>query len=300
MSKRIMRVKKLARLFGSSGFKMLLFGLVLILLGAGIGAMRGAVGINALKRFLAPSATTESTQLGNFSPQNPSKEYVYAGGRLIAIEEFVTPSSVGMVPEGFAARTASTLHVELTWRPPPAPVGTVGRYEIERSERLNDPCTLNKTCTVFQTTNSNFTDTTALREKTYLYRVRAVYSSGAVSSYSNRDLATIISFTDDPIVPIKDPQGRSASTIRAVHLTELQRAVDAVRSAAELPAAPWKNDPSVRLGGLILAAHYIELRNNLNPALTKLSITTLPTDDGISIGQSVKAAHVQDVRERVR
>lgn len=190
--------------------------------------------------------------------------------------------------------TPSATQVSLTWFAPPS--GTVDRYEVERSERINDffmPLSPNPT-------SISFTDTSAINGKAYLYRVRAVFSGGALSPYSNTDLATAITFDDDPIIRPNDPQGRPGTTIRAIHLNQLHSAIDAVRYVARLNPAPWKSDPAPLLQGSILAIHYTELRTYLNPALTALSLTTLATDPGIAITQPVMGPHVQDVRDKVK
>jgi len=189
--------------------------------------------------------------------------------------------------------TPSATQVSLTWL---APSGTIDHYEVERSERINDsfiPLSPNPT-------SISFTDTSAINGKAYLYRVRAVFSGGALSPYSNTDLATAIMFDDDPIIRPNDPQGRPATAIRAAHLIQLHSAIDAVRYVARLDPAAWKNDPAPQLQGLILAIHYTELRTYLNPALTTLSMTTLATDPGIAVTQTVLGPHVQDVRDKVK
>lgn len=52
--------------------------------------------------------------------------------------------------------------------------------------------------------------------------VRAVYTGGGFSGYSNTDLAATVAFSDDPL-------GAVLSTIEAEDLTQLRTAVSAVR-----------------------------------------------------------------------
>ena len=54
------------------------------------------------------------------------------------------------------------------------------------------------------------------------------------------------------------------------------------------------------MGSPIRAAHYAELRANLNPALAALGVGQLPDDPTLAVGSSVRAAHTQDVREKIR
>jgi hypothetical protein len=217
----------------------------------------------------------------------------------IANFNYLTISSptTGSPPTNLVATTLSSTpsatQVSLSWSAAP---GAVDHYEVERSERLN---------TAFTTLGPNpgttsFIDTTAINGKAYLYRVRAVFAGGGISPYSNTDLATAISFDDDPIIRVNDPQGRPATTIRALHLIQLHTAIDAVRYTALLPPASWKNDPAPQSNGSILAVHFNELRSFLNPALNALNIASLPSDSGIAVNQAVMGPHVQDVREKVK
>ena len=125
----------------------------------------------------------------------------------------------------------------------------------------------------------------------YLYRVRAVDASGSVSPYSNVDLGTAMSFTDDPLVI-------GASGIKARHLTELRQAVDAVRTLAALPAVSW-TDPTLA-GSPIKAVHVQELRRSLDEALAALLLPVQSYADQSLTGVRVKKIHIEELRERVR
>jgi hypothetical protein len=58
--------------------------------------------------------------------------------------------------------------------------------------------------------------------------------------YSNSDVATTVAFTDDPLIGSSDTQGGPATIIYARHLTELRRAVNAVRALVpNMTAATW-------------------------------------------------------------
>lgn len=209
----------------------------------------------------------------------------------------INQPTTGSPPSNLVATTLSSTpsatQVSVTWSAAP---GVVDHYEVERSQRINDAFT---TLGPNPTTTS-FIDTSAINGNAYLYRVRAVFSGGGISPYSNIDLATAISFDDDPIIRANDPQGRPATTIRALHLIQLHAAIDAVRYTAQFAPASWKNDPAPQSNGAILAIHFSELRTFLNPALNALGMTTLPSDSGIAIGQPIMATHVQDVREKLR
>lgn len=251
--------------------------------------VRRAVGLNPL----APAA-----QQGGQPPLTLAKEYVYAGGRLVATEEPApvatpTPTPAGPPPTGLRATATSAAGVRLEWTPP---VGAVG-YVVERRNGLNaQPVEIQ--------TNSNspsFDD--ALPQAgdfAYLYRVKAVYASG-FSDYSDRDLATTVIFTDDPLQP-QDPNTR----IKAVHLTELRRAVNAVRTLAgvSIPATWTHPDPVSPPQGQrrrIYLEDVQELRDRLDDALGPLNLlTSYPDNPTLALRAKVYAAHFEQIRERVK
>jgi hypothetical protein len=164
------------------------------------------------------------------------------------------------------------------------------RYVVERKSNINGSFTVlteNETATSF--TDNNVSVVTA-----YLYRVKAV-GAGGDSPYSNLDLATAISFTDDTLVQFSTP-------IKATHITELRQAVDAIRATANLGAANWG-------GGLtqnstaIQATHIQDLRTNLNAALSALSLPACSyTDNSLQLLQAsfIKKDHIDQLRQCVR
>lgn len=245
--------------------------------------LRRAIGLPA---SVAPAAQQPAGSLPL------AKEYVYAGGKLIATDEPAaaptpSPTPNGSAPTGLNALATSGGGVLLTWAAPAA--GTVSYYSVERRQR--DGVT---ELTVNQTSPS-FTDTTAQADMVYRYRVRAVFSGGVFSDYSNGDLATTF-FQNEPINP-------GQSSIRAKHLNDLQRAVNDVRVIAGLGEFTW-TQPSPAAGVPIRAAYVEELRSNLDPALAALGlpVTAYPTDPSPPSlsGKGVKAAHVNELLERIR
>lgn len=76
--------------------------------------------------------------------------------------------------------------------------------------------------------------------------------------------------------------------------------MNSVRALAGVSAAVWKNNPAPQSQGLILPDHFAELRTNLNPALAELGINPIQEDPGIGTTLVVRAAHLQDVRDKVR
>lgn len=222
----------------------------------------------------------------NLSPSNPSKEYIYAGGRLIATEE---PSSSGTggngaAPTNLTAMATSSTSVSLTWT---APAGSVTSYQVERSQSISGPFT-----TIFPNpTTTSFTDSTASAGVAYLYRVRAAYTGGGYSSYSNKDLATTIIFTDDPLIA-------NVTTIQAVHFDELRQAVNAVRATAGLGNSAWTD--AALLGVFAKAVHVQELRTGMDQALAALSMPAPSYTDASLPGIFIKKDHIEELRTRVK
>lgn len=216
-----------------------------------------------------------------------AKEYIYAGGKLIATEE---PAGAigGPAPTGLIATATSATTVSLTWA---APAGSISGYRLERSQSINGPYTLLSPNPL----TTSFTDTTASEGVAYLYRVRAAYEGGGFSDYSNKDLATTIMFVNDPLVS-------NVTEMKAIHITQLRNAVDAVRTLAALPPVNWvvTGTDAVQNGAFIYASHVQKLRDNLDPALGALGVSAPGYSDGLAVGAAIKKAHIQELRDRVK
>ena len=125
----------------------------------------------------------------------------------------------------------------------------------------------------FTVLNSNvattsYTDSTVTSVNAYLYRVRTADAVGNLSAPSGIDVATAITFTDNPLTV-------GATPVKEVHLTELRQAVNAVRAAANLGAATW-TDPT--LTGRTGAP---PTRNAVRRALSRFSVVAATTSDAI-------------------
>ena len=263
---------------------------VCTLLAAGYGAtrytaVRRAVGLRPL---LAPAA-----------PQQGSlplaKEYVYAGGRLVATEEPAPAATPGPAPTNLVATANAfsppTATVKVTWDAPSA--GGVTGYVVERAAIAGDFQPVGQPVLAPATV---FYDT-ASEGSAYLYRVKAVYEGGT-SGYSNADLATAVAFTDAPL------QG---AVIKADHLKELRRAVNAVRALAGggLGAASWSYPDPVALPASqrrpVYVADVTDLRERLDEALGPLGMQTpYPEDPPLRQYSPVYAAHFEQIRARVK
>jgi hypothetical protein len=239
-----------------------------------------------------------------FLPLNPqtsqtpqlAKEYIYAGSRLVATVEPNTAAP--SAPTGLIASGTSSPQVQLSWNA--SAEGSVDHYQIERCQSFSQNCFTVIAATVPATSPTvSYSDTTVSSGSAYLYRVRAVSSSGNYSTYSGADLATAITFTDDPLTSYSESP-TNASLIKAAHVTELRSAVNAVRSLAGVGAATWTNP--VQTGAIIRATDISELRTKLAEALTVLNLPapsyTYPTiTPGVSL---IRKADIKELRDAVK
>jgi hypothetical protein len=256
----------------------MLIGIVLLLILTG-GILAGWRNARVTSRtpLLAPLPTPTP------SPVALSKEYIYAGGRLVATEEPSNSNPLLSTPTAFVAATTSASRIDLSWT---ASSGPVHHYEIEKT---------GATQPIIATTNS-FPDTSVEPDTAYLYKVRAVDASGHVSPYSNVDLATAITFDNDPLT--SPPAAKVAITVQ--HLFQLRRAINAVRQLAGLTNATWTHTHSPTPGS-IYAVDVMEMRTNLDQALTALNLPVLPyIESDLSGHPRIKKEHFQQLRDRVK
>ena len=188
---------------------------------------------------------------------------------------FSTPIAA---PAFFSATAASTSQVALTWS---AVIGATS-YEVYRSASLNDPYGLD-----VSTTATSATGTGVSANTTYLYKVRAIGSSGP-SMFTAADPATTVVFNDASLSGVR---------IREVHFTQLRTAVSAMRAAAALTAFAFTG-PATSAGTSILRQQVIDLRAALDGARSALGLLPIGYIDPVITAAStiVRAAHITDLR----
>lgn len=206
------------------------------------------------------------------SNQSASVVETVANGLLALGNGSITVSDT---PTNLIATAAGTTQVNLTWNGVPG----ASFYEVWRSVDGS----------AFALAGSpagpSFLDTNVVAGKTYLYRVRA----GSTSPFSNTDAATTIVFTDEPLVA-------QSTIIKAIHITQLRTAVNAMRGSASL--APLAADPTIGVGLVVRAQHITALRIALDEARAAIGMPALAYTDGtLTI---IKAAHVQELRNGVK
>jgi hypothetical protein len=269
--------------------KILIIAILLIVMSAVAVGGWGRLGTIIINRTLSTSISQPQPSVSTQTTNRGLKEYVYVGGKLVAIEAGTgdggTHGGGVPAPSGVVAQAVSNSQVNISWT---AASGTVAGYQVERTQSKGGPYTVLQA----NVTSTTYSDSNVSSGTTYMYRVRAVDDKGSVSAYSNSDLATTISFTDDPIVA-------KQTIVKAQHLTELREAVNAVRVFAGLTAATW-TDASAR-GLAIKAIHITELRTQLDQALRSIGITSGSyTDPGLATGYEIKKVHFEELRQRAK
>jgi hypothetical protein len=181
------------------------------------------------------------------------------------------------------ATTATT--ITLSWTAVP----DATEYQLERSESMSGPFVKRTILT-----GTSFNDNTVTNLKAYVYRVRAIDTSVAqteVSPPSNMVLGTAIAFEFSVL------QGQ---TIKAQHIDDLRRAVNAVRRVANLPEITFL--PQNLAGLPVQAVDVQDLRNRLGEALAALDISipayTDPTLNTGANGTVIKGIHIEQLQAR--
>ena len=211
--------------------------------------------------------------------------YTYGAGSnaLGADQTFTTTGTVAVpgIPTGVNATPASPTQVSVTWY---SVVGATS-YTIWR----RSPGVL--TYANIGTSNStSYTDTTALANTAYLYRVLAVNSAGA-SGNSLSDLATTVIYSDDRLVEF-------VTVIKAAHLIQLRTAVNAVRALAGLAPGIYTDTPVAGLK--VKAIHIMELRTQYDSAMAVLTGVNSSWATSPVIGGPITFEEFQQLRDRLK
>ncbi len=186
-------------------------------------------------------------------------------------------------PAGLTAAATSTTTVNVMW----LPVSGVDHYDVF-SRSNSAPFALRGMSPTNQFPDSGLTPVT-----TYVYEVRAVSAAGAMSTFSNADPATTSIFMNDPLTI-------GSTAVKAIHLTELRQAVNAMRMTAGLSVLMFTGSINATVT-TIQAVHINELRSALKDARTAFGLGSAYTDDPVAAGSTlIRAIHVQEIREGVK
>lgn len=169
----------------------------------------------------------------------------------------------------------------ITW---PAMPGAAS-YDVERSENGSTYVP------VGSPSSSSAVDVGVMVGKAYLYRVRSRGAEGLPSAWSAPDLLTAIAFVNDPLVTL-------STLVRAVHVTQLRSAANAVRMLAGLAPATF-TDPSLT-ALRIRAVHITDVRSALDAARAALGLPPVSYARAALTGLAVNAVDVMELREGAR
>ncbi|MFZ2490621.1 MAG: fibronectin type III domain-containing protein [Thermoanaerobaculia bacterium] len=188
----------------------------------------------------------------------------------------------GLAPTNLVATGSGTSAVNVSWT---AASGALS-YDLERKSGSG----------AFQALVSgsgvSYSDTSVTASNAYAYRVRAVFTGGSVSGYSNTDLATTYSFSTIA----------AGGTVSVTHLSQLRQAIASARTTAGLTAYTWTDFLLIPYSTSIRRAHLIDLRTALDAVRAQLAMSTLSyTDSTITAGStSVRAVHFTELRNGVQ
>ncbi|HYK05999.1 MAG TPA: IPT/TIG domain-containing protein [Thermoanaerobaculia bacterium] len=206
---------------------------------------------------------------------NPSTAFATLGSG------FTYVTAVLAAPASLLATAINTTSVNVNWN---TVVGATG-YEVLRS---TDGTTFT---TAGTPAAPPFADLGRTANTSYLYKVRAT-GPGASSPDSNLDAATTTIFTDDPLVG-------SSTAIKALHLTQLRTAVNAMRTLAGIGTVSF-TDPSLT-GVKVKVLHITELRTALNAARADLLLFSLSFTNTLTAGVTrVRALDFTELRNGVK
>jgi hypothetical protein len=226
----------------------------------------------------------------NTNPTNVKVLATNTAGCSITDSKDVTVTSATYNPPTNVVATATTAtNVQISWS---VPSGTTPiEYRVYRSSNGSTYSFVNS---VTHPTTV-FNDATAVANTAYLYKVRSSAAAGvSESSDSNRDLATTVIFTNDPLVV-------STTQIQTTHINQLRTAINAVRTLASLSAGSY-TDPSLTVGvTTIKRLHVIDLRTAIDAARSALTLSALVYGETITASvTSVKASHLTELRNGVK
>ncbi len=211
-----------------------------------------------------------------------------AGSQVVTVTDIATPTnttSTGVTvgpttPTSFTATGSGPTTIQLNW------VASAGaaQYEIARK------CSAADFATLITTASTNYTDPGVSSGAACLYKVRAIDAFSRYSPYTAADAATTFSFTDDPAIA-------GATPVKAVHMTELRLAVNALRTIAGLGSMSF-SAPAPATNVTVRSATIQELRTGADQARAALGLSAMAyTDASLS---AIKAVHVQQLRNAVK
>lgn len=230
---------------------------------------------------VTPPATTTTRTVSPAQTTTYTATAVNSGGCNAAVSSTnsVTITVAPPPPTSVSATAIAPTQVRVTW----AFSGSADSFNVYRSGVYAG--TLNMPAATYELIDSG-----AEAGKAYLYKVVAV-KAGVSSAFSNPDLATTVVFTDDPLTA-------GSITVKAAHMTQLQTAANAVRTAAGLSPQSFT---AITAGMFITAAHLEEIRSAIDPARTNLLLpAAVYTRRPVTAAMVILADDMADTRDAVK
>ncbi len=183
-------------------------------------------------------------------------------------------------PTGVTATADTPAHVWVTWN---ASAGAAS-YQIVRISAAGQQ--------TFTAGVNSYGDNVTTGNA-YIYKVCALDSSAHASAYSTPDIAIAKTFTDDP-------PSAHVTRIKAIHVTELRDAINALRLAAGIGTTTFTDGSLTGIN--VKKTHLDDLRTQLIAARAAAGLATAAfTDPTITAhGTQVKAVHIQELRDRLK
>jgi fibronectin type III domain protein len=239
--------------------------------------------LSAYRAMYTPAAGSPLTGTGD--PQDGIGGNMGAVGNGEAADQFGRFNlGAPAIPSGLTATATGSSSVTVSWN---AVSGAIQGYVVRRRSARAGSWTLFPL-----TAATSLGDNSVSANSAYEYEVQSVDTSNHSSAFTAPDLTTTVAFFDDPLQP--------GTMVRAVHVTDVRRAVDAVRTFAAMGAVSWTDlSPA---GLKIRAVHIDELRSNLTAALTNLGYTPPSfTDASLQAGiTTIKRVHIMELRNATR
>jgi hypothetical protein len=216
-----------------------------------------------------------------------------SGSTAMGADQSFTTTGTAVPPTApmyVTATTSSPNQVGISWYA----VAGATSYEVWRRKPGSGVYVKLLNTTPATITATSYNDTTVLANNAYMYKVRAVNSSGS-SMDSYPDLATTVIYSDDRLIEFE-------TIIKLAHLTQLRTAVNAVRTLANLsPTVYAYTDPNPTAGVTnVKAIHILELRTQYDQAMAVLtgfnsSWATTPVQGG-----PITFVEFQQLRDRLK
>ena len=246
----------------------------------GTGTFHGSAGLSGATRLTYVVQAVDNR--GNVTWLDYVSTQLPASGVALGIPQPVDVLAVA--PSNLTATATSPTSVVLTWNGGPSAVS----YDVYRSASIG---TYSK---IGSSSGTTYTDHGAAAGVAYLYAVKAVDASSNSSHFSNHDIATTIIFVDPTLVA-------GGTTIKAVHLTQLRAAVNAVRVLAGLGSYSF-TDANILSGSTsVKALHVLEARTALDEARALLGLPPAEyAGSAVGIGARIERLHIHDIRKVVQ